>query len=227
MKIGVKWIYQQVTAHGASLEAGQKPTLCFAGNKHMLCVAAGHPVRVLKRPLKDFEDCRDVYKGNSLYPVIDAAKKLAEIGARNGITNGAVKLIERALAKDVRDIDETEFQDEEHIVFTTKDQLAETEETKMASTSTKSKSTKSKSTKPKSTKSKSVKAKDGAAVVKGDGLGREGTVARFFNTRIMEGQMDDKTLVNEARKAFPDKKIADAYASWYRAALKKKGLLKA
>jgi hypothetical protein len=48
-RFAVRWVYQSVQARGVSMEAGQKPSLCYRGTKHTLCVAAGHPVRVLTR----------------------------------------------------------------------------------------------------------------------------------------------------------------------------------
>lgn len=234
MKPRVKWIYQEVMHHGVRLEAGQKPTLCFKGAKQMVCVASGPHVRVLKRPAKDFVECRDVFKGQDLYPVVDAARSLADIGTRNGITDGAAKLIQLALSGFDQDIDENEFEDEENVPFTTKGQQADTEETTTMSKSKKTKNgktaghsktatTNKASAKPAKKVDAAPKTKDKAA--SGDGLGREGSVARFFNTRLLEGRTDDAALVAEARKAFPDKKIADTYAAWYRSALKKKGLL--
>ncbi len=61
MKSGVKWVYQMVRRPGGQkMEAGQKPSLCFRGRTHMLCVSVGHPVRILKRPVRDFDLCRDL-----------------------------------------------------------------------------------------------------------------------------------------------------------------------
>ena len=235
MKPRVKWIYQESIHHGVRTQSGQKPTLCFKGTKQMVGVAAGPHVRVLKRAVKDFTECRDVLKGTGIYPPVDAAKMLADVGTRNGITDSAMRLIQLALADSDQEIDEDEFEDEENIPFTNDGQPANTEETTMS----KSKKTNGKKTNGKATTGKTTTTKVSAAKVakpakkaagsdqaaSGDGLGREGSVARFFNTRLVEGRTDDAELVAEARKAFPGKKIADTYAAWYRSALKKKGLL--
>ncbi len=236
MKPRVKWIYQESIYHGVRTQSGQKPTLCFKGTKHMVGVAAGPHVRILKRAVKDFTECRDVLKGTGTYPTTEAAKMLAEVGTRNGITDGAMRLIQLALADCDQDIDEDEFEDEENIPFTNDGQPANTEE---KTTMSNSKKTNSKKTNGKNTAVKVQVAKtattkaakpaknttDNKPAASGDGLGREGSVARFFNTRLLEGRTDDAVLVGEARKAFPEKKIADTYAAWYRSALKKKGLL--
>lgn len=71
---------------------------------------------------------------------------------------------------------------------------------------------------------KAVKAK-AAAKPKGDGLGREGTLTRFLCEGIV-AKTDDKKLLEQARKKFPDKKVGDNYVSWYRTRLKKQGVIK-
>jgi hypothetical protein len=112
---GVKWIYQQVQApHGAKLEAGQKPSLCFKGREWMLCVIAAHPVRLVKRPAKDFDKVRDVVHNGKEYGVLEAASKFKEIADRNGITIGASKLLDRAM-QEATVVDEDQFNDEEEL----------------------------------------------------------------------------------------------------------------
>jgi hypothetical protein len=78
----------------------------------MLCVSVGHPVRILKRPVRDFDLCRTVLHNGQEYAVKDAVEKLREIAARNGITVGASKLLDRAL-EGATTIDEEQFNDEE------------------------------------------------------------------------------------------------------------------
>lgn len=228
MKFAVKWIHQDLDRETGG-HSGQKPMLCFKGKKQMLCVAAAHPVRVLKLPLSDFTECRDVYYAKEAYPVTKAAEKLAEIGSKNGITNGAARLIEHALSNNACEIDEDDFEDEEQMTSTTNGQRANTEENTLNAKSKKSKgkgNTANKGAGTNKATTAAKKAKSASTPAAGDGLGREGSVARFFNTRLLEGRTDDAVLVGEARKTFPDKKIADTYAAWYRSALKKKGLLK-
>lgn len=125
-KFSVRWVYQRVERHGQSYEAGQKPALCFRGRKYALCVAAGHPVRVLKRLVADFDRYREVVslkaspnpngghgmEGARPYTIEHAVAKLQELGARNGITAGAAKLLDRAATLQ-NGIDEDEFDDEE------------------------------------------------------------------------------------------------------------------
>lgn len=116
MEMGVRWVYQAVRGPSKmKVEAGQKPSLCFKGREHMLCVAAAHPVRVFKRPVRDFLVLRRVTRADgSEYTVLDAAHQLQEIGRRNGITIGAAKLLECALNDGVQ-IDESRFNDEEEM----------------------------------------------------------------------------------------------------------------
>jgi hypothetical protein len=113
MDIAVKWIFQHVRLRSGPIEAGQKPSLCFKGRKHMLCVSAGHPVRVLKRDAADFDHMRQVLQGDKPYTVEDAVRRLREIAQRNGITVAAEKLLSRALLSAPDVDDEEEFNDEE------------------------------------------------------------------------------------------------------------------
>lgn len=119
MEIAVKWVWQEVKdKKGIPTEAGQKPCLCFRGHKYMLGVAAGHPVRVLKRPVKDFDILRAVIFKGKIYTTEHAVAQLEEIALRNGITEKARRLLERAKEKrDSDTIDEEEFQDEEGVTM--------------------------------------------------------------------------------------------------------------
>lgn len=117
MEIGVRWVYQQVKdKRGVVLEAGQKPALCFKARKFMLCVTAGHPVRILKRLATDMEKCRMVTYEGGEYTIARAVQQFEQIGARNGITAGAQKLLQRAVDM-VEELDENEFNDEEDIAM--------------------------------------------------------------------------------------------------------------
>lgn len=130
MEMGVKWVYQSVQGPaGVKIEAGQKPSLCFKGREYMLCVAAAHPVRVFKRPVRDFITLRTVTCGDgSLYSPKRAAEKLQEVAARCGITVGAQKLLQRALGDQV-EVDESQFNDEELLIMeTVKSEEAQTTE---------------------------------------------------------------------------------------------------
>lgn len=114
MELAVKWVWQEVKHKGIPIEAGQKPALCFRRLKYMLAVCAGYPVRVLKRPVKDFDKCRDAMYEGKVYSVARAVEQLERIGDKNGITEKARKLLQRA-KEGLNDIDEDEFQDEEGV----------------------------------------------------------------------------------------------------------------
>lgn len=196
MDTAVKWIYQQQRVRKGSsimIDAGQKPALCFRGHKYMLCVAAGYPVRVLKRPVADFTRCRDVMHGadGKNYPVMQAAQRLVEIGQRNTITEGARRLLERALQGGGEDIDEEAFQDEEELTMLSNENPAPTdgaddsddinaatsgEEKTMTTTKPKGKGKGATTTKPKAKGKAPAKAKaNGAAKPKGETPFRPGT----------------------------------------------------
>lgn len=113
METAVLWIYQEVKAHGVLIEAGQKPSLCLRGRKHMLCVVAGHPVRVLKRSVKEFDKARRVRYKDQEYPVQRALDTLIDMGTRNGITAKASTLLDRVRAS--TEVNEEEFTDEEEV----------------------------------------------------------------------------------------------------------------
>lgn len=117
MEIAVRWVYQAVKdKHGITLEAGQKPALCFKGRKFMLCVTAGHPVRVLKRPVEDLDKCRMVIYEGGEYSIARAVEQFALLGERNGMTEKARQLLARATSM-VDDFDETEYNDEEDMTM--------------------------------------------------------------------------------------------------------------
>lgn len=61
---------------------------------------------------------------------------------------------------------------------------------------------------------------------KADKLGKEGTITRFFQDRIISGD-DNATVLKAAVKKFPKAKISKGYPSWYRSALKRDGLIRA
>lgn len=125
MEVAMRWVYQQVKdKYGTPLEAGQKPSLCFKGRKNMLCVAAGHPVRVFKRPARDFDACRQVsMSSGGEYPIERAVLQFQQIAQRNGITEGARKLLQRA-AEMADDINEDDFNDEEELMMKTTEKPA-------------------------------------------------------------------------------------------------------
>lgn len=128
----VRWVYQQVKIKkngGYKMEAGQKPCLCFRGRKFALCIGAGYPIRVLKRPVADFDKYRLVMTtppfngpmdeqkhqqppGQQQYPVAKAVEQLQALVASHGITAGAARILDRA-ALQQNGIDEDEYEDEE------------------------------------------------------------------------------------------------------------------
>ena len=252
MDVGVKWIYQQARLPGGGkIEAGQKPALCLRGRVHMLCVAAGHPVRALKRPAADFPKMRDVVKYDSanmplwLCPVTEAVETLRGIGKRCGITRAAEQLLNRALrcsvgAEDATIDDEEAFEDEEALLIEPTDKLQENEmstEQPAAEAATngagpatgRSRAKLAKSAKRASgakTAGRKAKTSAKAKAAKGDGLGRPGTATRFICERLMRGQTNE-TISAAAQKEFPDAKSTEAkHVAWYRARLVKAGQLK-
>lgn len=128
----VRWVYQQVRVkkHGnLMMDAGQKPCLCFRGRKHALCIAAGYPVRILKRPVEQFDKYRLVMQTPALadgkpvpigepipgqveYGVEQAVSVMQGLAKKNGITVGAQKLLDRA-ALQQNGINEDDYEDEE------------------------------------------------------------------------------------------------------------------
>ena len=167
MAVAVKWVYQANATHtGNHVQAGQKPSLCVRLKKHMLCVAAGHPVRVVVRPAADFDAYRTVVQDGMPYPVPAAAERLERIGHTNGLTVGASRLLE-AVKQWMTDpdslgrIDESEFNNEEEMNEMVKNETstqpeaqtsAEGVATSAPATSAKAKGSKKAATKPAATK---------------------------------------------------------------------------
>lgn len=250
MEIAIKWIYQQVTHNGVPLEAGQKPSLCFLGRKHMLCVVVAHPVRVLKRKASDWLTYRPVVNGSPErpYTIPEAVKRLREIAGRCGITEGARKLLDRAEAEAEFDADADEFRDEEQIDFGKAGKFNnDSNGHAPAEVSDVEKKTKKAGAAPKfKGKTKVIKAKkpeaakatkadgakldgaklDGAAKPKAKSEGpRPGTVAAFIVERLKAGKTVAE-VAEEAGKKFPDTSAGDpAYVSWHRWNAGKKGWL--
>jgi len=118
---GIKWVYQSK----GGVQAGQKPALCFRGRKYMLCVIAGHPVRIIKRPVAEFTRCRECTKGQGgqPYELALGVEKLREIAARSGCTKATEHLLDKAAAyaasRAQPDVDEDEYQDEEEVTMET------------------------------------------------------------------------------------------------------------
>lgn len=116
MEAAVLWIYQEVKHHGIPIEAGQKPALCLRGRKHALCLIASYPVRVLKRPVKEFDRARRVIHRGEEYSILRALDQFSEIGSRNGMTERARRLL--AKIRERAEVDEGEFEDEEEAPYT-------------------------------------------------------------------------------------------------------------
>lgn len=122
MKVRMLYVYQSVKdKSGRPGEAGQRPTLCFKGRVHMLGVSVGYPVRVIKRPVRDFDvlrACPNLRVGHEgeEYSVQEAVEKLRAIAERNGITLGASKLLDHALKAASVEIDEDEYENEEELL---------------------------------------------------------------------------------------------------------------
>lgn len=188
---GMKWVHQNLhkDRHGNVItESGQRPSLCFRGRKWAICVVTGYPVRVLKRPVEDYDRFRDVKipvsgpvepgKGMVdalIYPIEDAVTQLRGIGAKNGITQGASKLLDKALAYALStgkedDIDEDDYEDEENVTMedpnpteteATAASAAEGEKTVATKKGRKAKSKPAKAAKGKAKASKAPKAPKG------------------------------------------------------------------
>ena len=120
MNTSVRWIYQTCRTHSGLIEAGQKPTLCIEAGDKMLCIGAGHPVRVLVRKLDDTKKTREVRTNNqaSPYPITQAAERLWGIGETNGMTSNARRLLRRVLDGDTTELDPNQFEDEEETAVT-------------------------------------------------------------------------------------------------------------
>lgn len=118
VNVAVRWVYSAVVDKKlGKVEAGQRPSLIFRGASKMLCVVAGSPVRVVLRNADDFDRMRIVLTKGQEYPVEKAVQMFKEIAARNGITVGASKLLDRAMrtAAGMTAEEEEQFNDEEEI----------------------------------------------------------------------------------------------------------------
>ncbi len=126
MEVRLLWVYQSFRKGlQAPVEGGQRPTLCFKGHTNMLGLSVGYPVRVIKRPVRDFDTLRIVMNGTKEpYKIEHAVEKLRVIATRNGITQGASKLLDRALLA-AAEIDEEQFNDEEELIVETTQQQTE------------------------------------------------------------------------------------------------------
>jgi hypothetical protein len=72
--------------------------------------------------------------------------------------------------------------------------------------------------------SKSSKRPAAKSAPKSDGLGRPGTVARFFRETILaKPGRENAEIVALAKRKFPKAGIASHWASWYRAEIVRKG----
>ena len=249
-KFKVLWIYQKMGLGKGQIEAGQLPSLCFKGRKKMLCVAAGNPVRIVVRDAVDFDKMREVWREGKPYAVQDAIKTFDGIAGRCGITKAADKLLGKA--RTLQEIeDEDAFENEEETAMTedtktpTTDGAAQAQEKKpvtktvaakksapAAKKSAPAKKTKTavkKSVPAKKTKTAVKKSVPAAkkSVAKGDGLGREGSLTRFMNARLLKGESND-VISNAAKAKFPDSNTTEpSNVSWYRWNATRKGILKA
>lgn len=117
MQVAVKWIYRSVKGPGGRpMDAGVKPALCFRGRKYMLCVVTEYPIRVIKRPVKDYDTGRDVVRaGGAPHSVEDALATLRGKAVSHGITVGAQTLLDRA--QQGTELDEEQFNDEEQLMI--------------------------------------------------------------------------------------------------------------
>lgn len=112
----VLWVYQTVKGpHGTKMEAGQKPSLCVKGRKYIVCVSAGHPVRVVKRDVSDFNKLRHVAAPADKtkdYDIDKAVAAFERMAQTNGITKGAQELLD-LIKSNSGDLREEELQNEE------------------------------------------------------------------------------------------------------------------
>lgn len=180
MRVGVKWVYQQIVTDGERGEAGQKPALCLQGRKHLLCVVAAHPVRVIKRAAADFDRYRDVTMNGGEYSAARAVKQLLDIAAKNGITKGAAALLDRIKANDGQDIDEESYNDEEQLSMNPEKPSQETTDNSETSTNGQTTEETTMSTKKgKKSKGKAVaKAKSNGSAPKGKRVKGESRIAK-------------------------------------------------
>jgi hypothetical protein len=67
-------------------------------------------------------------------------------------------------------------------------------------------------------------AANGEAKAEKDGLGREGTPARYIREAILKGSENEK-IATDAAKKFDNAKIDNKYVGWYRTQMRKAGLI--
>lgn len=118
MEATVRWVFQRQDGG----DGAQKPSLCLEGRRWMFCIAAGHPVRVLRRKLEEGRRYRSVVvpPGNEPYSPMTAAQRLHDIGSRNGITETATRLLRLVLEAEDSSafVDEEAIEDEETLAMT-------------------------------------------------------------------------------------------------------------
>lgn len=91
MKIAVKFISPD--------DSGFKPALCSLGTKWVSCVVIDYPVRVVQLEAKEWPRLRDVPAPGRVmdnYPIDRCLKLMRKAGRKNGITQAASELLDRA-----------------------------------------------------------------------------------------------------------------------------------
>ena len=73
--------------------SSEKPALCFRGHKHAHCVVIDFPVKVLTRPVRDFDVLQRTQYHGKPYPVERMAQHLRDAARHNGITEAAKRLL--------------------------------------------------------------------------------------------------------------------------------------
>lgn len=236
MPVAVRQVYQDSRL---GHESNEKPALCLRGDKYAHCIVIGFPVRVLKRPAKDFDTLRPTSHHGGEYPVALMVKHLLKAGRKNGITLHAARLIEmirtdghypggKPFNEDDQTIEDDKMAEStletEGTVPLDVEGLVKPEE--KAEVKKTVKKTAKKKTPPKAKAVKAVKEAKRQVKNPSDGLGRENTAGRVICERLLAGDSNEQA-VKVARKKFPDNKIADNYGAWYRNKLIKDGKLKA
>jgi len=99
----------------------------------MLGVSVGYPVRVITRPVRDFDvlrRCPNLHVGHAgeEYPVEEAIKMYHAYAQTHGITLGASRLLARALTPHADLRDEDKFENEEELTSMQETPKPETEE---------------------------------------------------------------------------------------------------
>ena len=108
----VKWVYQRVINENGTEDAQQRPTLCVKCAESMLAVAASPVVRVLKRAAGDYLVSREMTIDGEAVPIEEAVSILTGLGAQNGITALAARIL-RAVKLGTTEINDQLFEDEE------------------------------------------------------------------------------------------------------------------